>query len=103
MCFMIFFHRKTSFKDYKNSKLKKSKNWNFSKGLIYGFGQKLVIFNFFFYFSQIGPDKMFHDILERKKNALSEYQNNKSKKSKKEEFFIGVSPSKIGNFSNFLF
>ena len=82
MCFMIFLHRKTSFKDYKNSKLKKSKNWNFSKGLIHGFGQKLVIF-IFFYFSQIGPDKMFHDILERKKNAFSE------KKSKKGIFHRG--------------
>ena len=49
MCFMIFLHRKTSFKDYKNSKLKKSKKWNFSKGLIHGFGQKLVIFIFFLF------------------------------------------------------
>ena len=48
MFFIIFLHRKTSFEDYKKSKLKKSKNWNFPKGLIHGFGQKLVIFNFFF-------------------------------------------------------
>ena len=30
--------------DHKNNKLKKSKNWNFSKGLVHGFGQKLDLF-----------------------------------------------------------
>ena len=30
--------------DYKKKKLKKKKNWDFSKGLVHGFGQKLVIF-----------------------------------------------------------
>ena len=35
--------KKASF-DYKNNKLKKSKNWDFSKGLVHGFGQKLDLF-----------------------------------------------------------
>ena len=37
--------RKTSFKDYKNSNSKKSKNWDFSKWN--GFGQKFAVFHLF--------------------------------------------------------
>ena len=35
---------RNAFLDYKNKKFKKSKNWDFSKGLVHGFVQKLVIF-----------------------------------------------------------
>ena len=31
--FYDIFHRKNAFLDYKNIKLKKSKNWDFSKGV----------------------------------------------------------------------
>ena len=35
---------RNAFLDYKNKQLKKSKNWDFPKGLVDSFGQKLVIF-----------------------------------------------------------
>ena len=35
---------RNAFLDYKNNKFKKSKNWDFLKGLVHGVGQKLVIF-----------------------------------------------------------
>ena len=37
--------REKAFLDYKNNKLKKYKNWHFSKGVSHGFGQKLAIFS----------------------------------------------------------
>ena len=41
---------RNAFLDYKNKKLKKSKNWDFSKGVFFhGFGQKLVIFPDFYF------------------------------------------------------
>ena len=36
--------RKNAFLGNKNNKLKKSKNWDFFKGLVHGFGLKLAIF-----------------------------------------------------------
>ena len=47
---------KKSFEDYKNDKLKKSKNWGFPKGLVHGFGEKCKI-GPSFYFSQNKPKK----------------------------------------------
>ena len=47
---------RNGFLDYKNKKLKKSKNWSFQKGLVHGFGQKLVIFPDF-YFRENRPGK----------------------------------------------
>ena len=44
--------------DYINKKLKKSKNWIFPKGLVHGFGQKLVIFPHF-YFRENRPENVF--------------------------------------------
>ena len=46
----IFLRKKKSFKDYKNEKLKKRKNWDFSKGFSPWFRSKrlhLAIFLFF--------------------------------------------------------
>ena len=40
--------RKNAFLGYKNNKVKKSKNWDFSKGKTHGFDQKLAIFPSFF-------------------------------------------------------
>ena len=52
----------------------------FAKGLTHGFGPKLTIFPSFF-LGNIGQEKVFYDILERK-NAFLDYKNNKFKKWK---------------------
>ena len=57
---------RNDFLDYKNKKLKKSKNWDFSKGLVHGFGQKLVIF-LDFYFRENKPEKCVLRYCRRKK------------------------------------
>ena len=36
--------KKEAIKDYKNDRLRKTQNSNFSKGLVHGFGQKFEIF-----------------------------------------------------------
>ena len=56
---------KKCFQDHKNEKLKKSKNWDFFKGVSPCFGQKCKIWPCF-YFSQNKPPKNeFNNILER--------------------------------------
>ena len=42
--FHVILEDKNAFLDYKNNNLKKRINWDFSKGLIHGFGPKLEIF-----------------------------------------------------------
>ena len=61
--------RKNALLDYKNIKLKKSKNWDFSKGVSPRFFS-----NFFhvFVLGKIRQESVFHDILERK-NAFLDY------------------------------
>ena len=44
---------------------KKTKSWDFSKGLVQGFGQKLESFHLFF-FNKVGQEKVFDDIQELK-------------------------------------
>ena len=56
---------KKSFEDYKIEKLKKSKNWDFSKGLVHGFGQKVKMWPCFC-FSQNKAKNVFDNILETK-------------------------------------
>ena len=56
--------RDKAFRDLKR-KLKKSKNWDFPKGLDNGFGQKLAIFCLFI-LGKISQENVFHDILEKK-------------------------------------
>ena len=46
--------RKNVFLEYKNKKIKKWKNWHFSKGLTHGFGAKMAIFPTFFFLGSIG-------------------------------------------------
>ena len=59
---------KNAFLGYKNKKFKKSKNWQFPKGLTHKkIGPKIHIFQNFF-FSNIGKENVFYDILERKKH-----------------------------------
>ena len=57
------------------------------------------------FLGNIGQQKVFYDILERK-NAFLGYKNNKFKKSKNWDFRKGINPwfwSKIFHFSIFLF
>ena len=56
---------KKCFQDYKNEKLKKSKNWDFSKGLVHGFGQKCKMWPCFC-FSQNKAKNVFDNILQTK-------------------------------------
>ena len=98
--FYEILERRNAFLDYKNKKFKKSKNWDFSKGLVHGFGQKLVIFFRSFILGKISQKNVFYEILERR-NASLDYKNKKFEKSKNWDFCKGVSPwfwSKIGNF-----
>ena len=71
---------KNAFLGYINASSKSGKIEIFSKGLTHGFGLKLAIF-FIFFLGNIGQEKVFYDILERK-NAFLGYKNNKFKKSK---------------------
>ena len=43
--FDFVLEKKEGFLDYKNDIRKQSKNWDFSKGLTYGFGQNFQIFS----------------------------------------------------------
>ena len=46
--------RKKAFLDYENQRVKKVKNWDFSKGLVHGFGQKFENFpSFYFWQNQL--------------------------------------------------
>ena len=80
--------------DYINKKLKKSKNWIFPKGLVHGFGQKLVIFPDFYFRenksekSVLNQKKVFYHILDDR-NAFVDYKNKKLKQSKNRDFSKG--------------
>ena len=107
--FYVILKGRNAFLEYINRKLKKSRICIFPKGLVYGFGQKLVIFPDF-YFRENGPEKcvlnqkkVFYDILDDG-NALIDYKNKRLRKSENWDFTKGVSSwfwSKIGNFSRF--
>ena len=102
--FYDILERKNGFLGYKNKKLKKSKNWHFSKGVNPCFWSKNGHFSNFF-LGNIGQENVFYDILERK-NAFLDYKKKKFKKSKNWHFFKGVNPwfwSKNGPFFNFFF
>ena len=64
--FYDILEERNAFLDYKNKKLKKSKNWDFPKGLVHGFGRKLVIFADF-YFRENRPEKCVLRYCRRKK------------------------------------
>ena len=98
--FYDILERKNAFLGYKDNKFKKSKNWDFSKGVNPWFWSKIGHFSFFIFIGNIGQENVFYDILERK-NAFLGYKNNKFKKSKNWDFSKGVNPwfwSKIGHF-----
>ena len=85
--------------------MKKSKNWDFSKGVNPWFLSKNGHFFNFFFLGNIGQENVFYDILDRK-NAFLGYEDKKFKNSKYWHFSKGVNPwfwSKNGHFSNFVF
>ena len=103
--FYDILERKNAFLGYKNNKFKKSKNWDFCKGVNPWFWSKIGHFSIFFFLGIIGQENVFYDILERK-NAFLGYENSMFKKWKNWDFWKGVNPwfwSKIGHFSMFCF
>ena len=86
--------RKYPFLGYKNKKFKKSKNWDFSKGVTHGFGPKMAIFPTLFVGNK-NLENVSYDILKRK-NAFLGYKNQKFKKSKSWHFSIFFSLGNIG-------
>ena len=103
--FYDILERKNAFLGYKNKKFKKSKNWNFSKGVNPWFLSKNGNFSNFVFLGNIGQANVFYDILERK-NAFLGYKNNKLKTSKNWQFSKGVDPrfwSKNDHFFHFCF
>ena len=103
--FYDILERKNAFLGYKNKKLKKSKNWHFSKGVNPWFWPKNEIFPTFFFLCSRGQENVFYDILERI-NAILGYKNKKFKKAKNWHFSKGINPwfwSKNCHISNFFF
>ena len=97
--------RKNAFLGYKNKKIKKSKNWHFSKGVNPWFLSKNGHFPNFFFWGNIDQENVFYHILERK-NAFLGYKNKKFKKSNNWHFSKGVNWwfwYKNGHFSNLFF
>ena len=97
--------RKNAFLGNKNKKLKRSKNWHFSKGVNPCFWSKIGHFTSFCFLGNIVQENVFYDILERRNTFLG-YKNNKFKKSKNWHCSKGVSPcfwSTFGHFSTFPF
>ena len=97
--------QKNAFLGYKKKKFKKSKNWQFSKGVNPLFWSKNSHFFKLFLLGNIGQEKVFYYIVERK-NAFLGYKNKKIKKPKNWHFSKGVNPwfwSKNGHFSTFSF
>ena len=70
---------KNAFLRYKTKKLKKLKNWGFSKGV--------SPFLHLFSLGNIGQEKVFYDILEGKKH-LSRLRNQEVQKVEKLRFFL---------------
>ena len=95
--------RKNPFLASKNQKIKKSKNWHFSKGVNARFWFKNGQLFIFCFLGNICQEHVFYDILERK-NAFLGYKNKKFKKSKNCHFSKGVNQwfwSKNGYFFKF--
>ena len=101
----MFWEKKTTFYVKKNKKFKKSKNWDFSKGVNPWFWSENGHFSNFLFLGNIDQENVFYDILEQK-NAFLGHKNQKFKKSKNLDFSKAVNPwfwSENGHFSNFLF
>ena len=70
--FYDILERKHAFLGYKNSKFKKWKNFDFSKGVNPWFWSEICNFSIFIFLGVIGQENVFYDILERK-NAFVGY------------------------------
>ena len=95
--------RKNDFLGYRKEKLKKWKNWDFSKGVNPWFSSKNGHFSNFFFLGNIFQANVVYDILEGKIAFLG-YKNKKLKQSKNGHFSKGVNArfwSKNGHFSPF--
>ena len=86
--FYDILERKNAFLRYKNNKFKKSKNWDFSKGVNPWFWSKNGHFSNFFFLGNIGKENVFYDILERK-NPFLGYKKKKFKSQKIDIFQTG--------------
>ena len=96
---------KNAFLGYKNKKFKKSKNWDFSKGVNPWFWPKNGHFGNLSFVGNIGQENVFYNILEREKAFLG-YKKKKLEKSENWQFSKGVNPwfwSKNDHFGNFFF
>ena len=103
--FYDILERKNAFLGYKNKKLKKSKNWHFSKRVNPWFWSKKGHFSNFFFVGNISQENLFYDILERK-NAFLGYKKKKLKQSKNSHFLKRVNTwfwSKNGQFLELFF
>ena len=83
--------RKNTFLSYKNKNFKKSKKWNFSKGVNQWFWSKNGHFSNFLFLGNIGQEKVFYHILELN-SAFLGYKNKKFKKSKYWHISKGANP-----------
>ena len=103
--FYDILEQKNDFLRHKNKKFKKSKNWDFSKGVNPWFGSKNGHFSNFLFLCDIDQENVFYDILEQK-NAFLSHKNQKFKNSKNWDFSKGANPwvlAENSHFSNFLF
>ena len=98
--FYNILERKNAFPGYNNKKLKKSKNWHFSKGVNPCFWSKNGRFSSFF-FRQYRPGKSFL-WYSRTKKRLSRQQKQEVQKVEKLTFFHGFGP-KMAIFPTFLY
>ena len=71
--FYDILERKNAFLGYKNKELKKSKNWDFSKGVSPWFWSKIGHFSIFLFLGNLGQENVFYHILQRK-NAFLGYK-----------------------------
>ena len=103
--FYDILERENAFLGNKNKKFKKSENWHFCKGVNPWFCSKICHFSIFFFFSNIGQENVFYDILERKNAFLG----NKKKSTKSRKIYIfakGLThgfPQKLAIFLSFFF
>ena len=103
MCFTIFQNEQTPFQSIKTRRSKSPNIEIFPKGLTIGFGSKVGLFQLYF-ISNIGQQKVFYDILERK--TPLQVIKTRSSKSRQIDDILEKGPwfwSKNGPFSNFFF
>ena len=87
--FYDILQRKNVFLRYKDNKFKKSKNWDFSKGVNPWFWSKKWPFFQLLFLGNIGQENVFYDILQRK-NAFLAIKTTSSKSRKIKIFPKGL-------------